>query len=118
MDETGRPGPANWAGGVYPDEHGEYPVTGISWYEAAAYANFADKTLPTAVHNKAVNRLFRTNSWLVMPRSNLGGTGLRRVGEKEAMNTLGIYDLIGNAREWLVNKAGAGTRDPSDGDGK
>src|SRR5690348_8145099 len=45
-DKTGRPGPLNWELGEYPTGEPEYPVTGISWYEAAAYAEFAGKSLP------------------------------------------------------------------------
>jgi predicted Ser/Thr protein kinase len=49
-DATGRPGPATWQAGDYPDGRDDYPVTGVSWYEAAAYAEFADKDLPTTSH--------------------------------------------------------------------
>ena len=38
-DTTGRPGPAAWELGSFPEEHAELPVTGVSWYEAAAYAD-------------------------------------------------------------------------------
>ena len=47
-DRAGRPGPATWELGNYPERQGDFPVTGVSWYEAAAYAEFAGKTLPTA----------------------------------------------------------------------
>jgi dienelactone hydrolase len=32
------------------------------------------------------------------------------VGENEAMSGLGVYDLVGNVREWLVNEMGDGQR--------
>jgi len=35
-DRTGRPGPSTWKLGSYPEEQSDYPVTGVSWYEAAA----------------------------------------------------------------------------------
>ena len=38
-DSTGRNGPANWELSDYPPGEDNYPVTGISWYEAQAYAN-------------------------------------------------------------------------------
>ena len=45
-DATGRPGPATWKSGTYPDGQADFPVGGVSWYEAAAYAAFAGKSLP------------------------------------------------------------------------
>ncbi|MCA1612307.1 MAG: formylglycine-generating enzyme family protein [Acidobacteria bacterium] len=40
-DATGRPGPASWELGSLPEGREDYPVDGVSWYEAAAYAEFA-----------------------------------------------------------------------------
>ena len=48
--ETGRPGPSTWQGGTYPEGQDDYPVSGVCWYEAAAYAKYADKSLPTIYH--------------------------------------------------------------------
>jgi DNA-binding winged helix-turn-helix (wHTH) protein len=39
-DRTGRPGPSTWEGGDYPRGADDLPVTGVSWYEASAYARF------------------------------------------------------------------------------
>ena len=36
--------------GTYPDGQADFPVGGVSWYEAAAYAAFAGKSLPTIHH--------------------------------------------------------------------
>ena len=43
-------GPAAWKLGTYPDGEEELPVSGVSWSEAAAYAAFAGKELPTIFH--------------------------------------------------------------------
>jgi DNA-binding winged helix-turn-helix (wHTH) protein len=48
-DATGRPGPANWEVGSYPNGMEQHPVAGVSWYEAAAYAEFAGKSLTMVI---------------------------------------------------------------------
>src|SRR5262245_18730471 len=50
IDRTGRAGPAEWELGVYPDGKAEFPVSGVSWYEAVAYARFRHLSLPTLHH--------------------------------------------------------------------
>jgi formylglycine-generating enzyme required for sulfatase activity len=36
VDKTGLPGPSTWELGDYPQGLDDYPVSGVSWYEAAA----------------------------------------------------------------------------------
>ena len=68
QDKTGRPGPAGWEVGDYPAGQDAYPVSGVSWYEAAAYAEYVGKSLPTMYHwNKAASPFL---SDLIVPRSN------------------------------------------------
>jgi len=49
-DSTGRPGPATWELGTFPAGQDDYPVSGVSWYEAAAYAEYKGATLPSLYH--------------------------------------------------------------------
>ena len=103
-DSTGRAGPAGWEVGNYPKGQEDYPVTGVSWYEAAAYAEFAGKNLPTIYHwNHAAGTW---DSADVIPRSNFSGQGLNRVKEGSALNRYGTYDMAGNAKEWCLNESG------------
>ncbi len=110
VDRTGRPGPSTWSGGVYPEGLGEHPVSGVSWYEALAYADFVDKQLPTWAHHRWARRFYAESSWLIASRSNFSGQGSRPIGENQAMTTMGVYDLAGNVREWIWNEAGQGMR--------
>src|SRR5450432_2241 len=108
VDRTGRPGPATWEAGTYPDGLENDPVTGVSWYEAAAYAAYAHKQLPTAFHWSRVAETSRTE--FIVPLSNYNGKSPVPVGSLPGYSSFGIYDLAGNAREWCFNE----TENPAD----
>ena len=111
VDRTGQPGPSTWSGGTFPPGQEGYPVSGVSWYEAAAYARFKKMQLPTLGHwRNAATRNFREVLWMFVPSSNLNGTGIRPAGQG-MMSTWGLYDVAGNAREWCANEVdSAGVR--------
>ncbi len=85
-DKTGRGAPSTWELGNYPEGRAEFPVTGVSWYEAAAYAEFAKKSLPT-VHQwqNAALRWFTSD---IATLSNFSGHGLSPVGTYSGISSL------------------------------
>jgi len=105
-DQTGRPSPAGWELGTYPEGQADHPVTGVSWYEAAAYAEYAGKELPTLYHwGRAAG------NWLseyLVPVSNFDGEGATRGGDYRGVSHVGVYDMAGNAKEWCWNETGKG----------
>ena len=103
-DRTGRPGPSTWISGDYPEGQAEFPVTGVSWFEADAYAAFVGKALPTVYHWTQAAGLPLT-SYLV-PLSNFESAGPAAVGSHRGIGPHGTYDMAGNAREWCWNAAG------------
>ena len=50
IDSTGMTGPAGWEVGTYLQGTENKPVTGISWYEALAYARYKGNILPPMYH--------------------------------------------------------------------
>jgi dienelactone hydrolase len=107
-DRTGRPGPATWEVGLYPAGQDDYPVTGVSWYEADAFARFSGRTLPTVYH--WVRAAGIGQAAYITPLSNLNGKGPSPVGSFAVVSPVGAADMAGNAKEWCLN-AVAGSED-------
>jgi eukaryotic-like serine/threonine-protein kinase len=100
-DKTGHPGPATWQNGTYEKSERNCPVGGISWYEAAAYARFRDKDLPTIFHWTHAARA-DDEPYRITHLSNFGD-GPANVGRHKGMGRFGLYDAAGNVREWCSN---------------
>jgi eukaryotic-like serine/threonine-protein kinase len=100
-DPTGRSGPSTWEGGHFPPAQGDYPVSGVSWYEAAAYAEFSGKSLPaiTQWYKAAPSDLADAS----INQGNFSGRGPTRVGTSGEVGPYGTYDMSGNVREWCLN---------------
>lgn len=105
-DAVGYPVPPNWKNGTFASEEDDFPVTHITVYEAAAYAAWAGKRLPTEEEwEKAARgtdaRLYPWgNNWdqarLVWNRKRAAKVGQFSAGA----SPYGALDMAGNVYEW------------------
>ena len=100
-DSSGRPGPSTWTAGHYPDGQEDFPVTGVSWFEASAYAAYMGKNLPVLAQWKEIAPSdFGTS---IIALSNISGHGPAPVESFKGLGPFGTYDTAGNAQEWVAN---------------
>jgi serine/threonine protein kinase/formylglycine-generating enzyme required for sulfatase activity/pimeloyl-ACP methyl ester carboxylesterase len=119
-DRTSVPGPRSWANQDFPEGKAEHPVTDISWYEAAAYAAFRGKDLPTIFQWEKAARgdlggpYGGRAAYYIMPwgpftgtiegRANFSGRGTLPVESMEfGLSPFGCYHMAGNVAEWCRN---------------
>jgi gamma-glutamyl hercynylcysteine S-oxide synthase len=123
VDSTGAPGPRFWKDGRYPQGEDEYPVVGVSWYEAAAFARWIGKRLPTdAEWVKASSwpvpvsagvwqqRKFPWGNAMERNRANVWGAGPGRTVPvdqfADGSSVGGVHQLVGNVWEWTTGDFG------------
>lgn len=122
-DRTGMPGPRSWSDQTFPEGRGDNPVTDISWYEAAAYAEFRGKSLPSIFQweKAARNGALTQSADEMMPwgyfdpdsgteiRANIASRDTVPVTANEfGMSPFGCYNMAGNVAEWCFNETGDG----------
>jgi predicted esterase/predicted Ser/Thr protein kinase len=103
-DRTGRPGPSTWELGTYPEGRDDYPVSGVSWFEAVAYCAAAGKSLPTVSHWR--NAFGASFFMEVVMLGNFNGRGPEATGGLKEVGPYGTYGLAGNVKEWVWNEFG------------
>jgi len=104
VDKTDRTAPSTWDLGNFPAGQETHPVGGVSWYEAAAYAEFVGKSLPTVHHwyQASSSDMFSG----ILNASNFSGKGAAPVGSYAGLGLYGTYDMAGNVKEWCFNSDG------------
>ncbi len=111
---TNRPPPPHWKAQKYPEGAGDLPVTFVSFYDAAAYAEWAGKRLPSEAEWEHAARgpdrfVYPWGNEFEAQAANLSRyknrrkkKGLKPVGHfPQGVSFYGAYDMIGNAWEWV-----------------
>jgi len=105
LTETGTQAPVIWPAGD------NQPVRGVSWDQASAYCNWANKRLPTEAEWEAAGRGPNANPRLYPWGTDPTNGGKTRelpdqdtydVGSQSFnISSFGLYDMVGNVWEWV-----------------
>ncbi|UCE24896.1 MAG: formylglycine-generating enzyme family protein [Candidatus Zixiibacteriota bacterium] len=112
-EATGHPIPDLWGMDVYHcgSDYPDYPVVGVNWRDASAYATWAGKRLPTeaeweyAARGGLEGMNYPTGNETDSTLANLKSDGTVPAGSYPP-NGYGLYDMAGNTNEWVADYFG------------
>lgn len=117
---TGHPVPDGWDVAAAADDLADHPVVFVTWHDAAAYAEWARKALPSSVQWEKAARgirgdLYPWGSRLTPAKCNVRESGIRTTTPvdryQSGVSPYGVYDLCGNTWEWCDDETAAGRRE-------
>ncbi|GGJ01559.1 hypothetical protein GCM10011581_43450 [Saccharopolyspora subtropica] len=117
---TGHTPPQHWEDGKFPEYLADHPVVFVTWKDAAAYAEWAGKALPTAQQWEKAARGTRGNvyPWGDQPtpakcnvRENGVGSTTPVDRYQSGVSPYGVYDMCGNVWEWCSTESRPGRRE-------
>ena len=100
-----------WHRNNYPKGAANHPVVNVSWYAAMAYAQWAEKRLPTeaewekAARGGLTGKKYPWGDQIDATKANYG----ENIGQTTPIgeyppNDYGVYDIVGNVWEWCLDE--------------
>ncbi|RTL64501.1 MAG: helix-turn-helix domain-containing protein [Pseudonocardiaceae bacterium] len=114
---TGHHTPRHWTGGTFPADLADHPVVFVTWTDAAAYAEWVGKALPTSQQWEKAARgtrgsIYPWGDQATPAKCNVRENGVGNTTPRDCYmsggGTYGVHDLCGNVWEWCSTETTPG----------